>query len=141
LTGFMINDSKWIFLSQDLWSMIQYKSSVCIVRHGSNIFGVRICDHNMIWIHGFAKWIHVFTNLLYNSRILNLKICAFYIKLPSLYTFYIHQTHTSIWANLVNICLQMTQKELRSKWNIVLKKHDFENKRGKFMLHEQMVVK
>ncbi len=98
LTGFMINDSKRIFLSQDLWSMIGYKSSVCIVRHGSNIFGVRICDHNTIWIHGFAKWIHVFTNLLYNSRILNLKICAFYIKLPSLYTFTkLTQVFEQIW--------------------------------------------
>jgi hypothetical protein len=38
---------------------------ICIVRHKSNLFGVRICDHETIRIHGFAKQIHIFTNLLY----------------------------------------------------------------------------
>jgi hypothetical protein len=43
---------------------------ICIVKHESNLFGVRICDHETIQIHGFAKRIHVFMNLLYDSRIL-----------------------------------------------------------------------
>ncbi len=64
LTGFVIKDSKQIFLSQDSWSMIRYKSRICFVRHVLNLFGVRICDHDTIWIH-------VFMNLLYNSRNLN----------------------------------------------------------------------
>ncbi len=42
-----------------------------LVRHGSNLLGLRIRDHNTIQIHGFAKPIHVFTNLLYDSRILS----------------------------------------------------------------------
>ena len=41
-----------------------------IVRHESNLFEVRICGHNTVQIHGFAKRIHVFMNLLYDSRIL-----------------------------------------------------------------------
>ncbi len=60
LTGFVINHSKQIFLIQDSWSTIGYKSRICFIRHGSNLFGVRICDHDNIQIH-------VFTNLLYNS--------------------------------------------------------------------------
>jgi hypothetical protein len=36
----------------------------------TNLFWVRIHDHDTKRIHGFAKWIHVFTNLLYDSRIL-----------------------------------------------------------------------
>ncbi len=43
---------------------------ICIVKHKSNLFGVRICDRKMIRIHGFSKQILVFTNLLYDSRIL-----------------------------------------------------------------------
>jgi hypothetical protein len=38
------------------------------VRHESNLFGFRIRDHDIKRIHGFAKRIHVFTNLLYDSR-------------------------------------------------------------------------
>jgi hypothetical protein len=34
-------------------------------RHKSNLFGVRIRDHDTIRMHGFAKRIHVFTNLLW----------------------------------------------------------------------------
>jgi hypothetical protein len=47
--------------SQDLW-----------LRYETNLFGVRIRDYDTKQIHGFAKRIHVFTNLLYDSRILNL---------------------------------------------------------------------
>jgi hypothetical protein len=47
-----------------------HESRIHIVRHGSNLFGVRIRDHDTIRIHGFAKRIHVFTILLYNSLIL-----------------------------------------------------------------------
>ena len=36
----------------------------------TNLFGVRICAHDTKQIPGFAKGIHVFTNLLFNSRIL-----------------------------------------------------------------------
>jgi hypothetical protein len=36
----------------------------------TNLFGVRIRDYDTKRIHGFAKRIHVFTNLLYESRIL-----------------------------------------------------------------------
>ncbi len=57
----MINHLKQIFLSQDSWSTIGYKSRIRFIRHGSNLFGERICDHDTIGIH-------VFTNLLYNSR-------------------------------------------------------------------------
>ena len=64
LAGFVIHDSEQIFLSQDLWSTIWYKSRIYFVWHGSNLFGVRIRDHDRIRIH-------VFTNLLYNSRNLN----------------------------------------------------------------------
>jgi hypothetical protein len=39
-------------------------------RYETNLFGVRIHDHDTKRIHGFAKRIHVFTNLLYDSRIL-----------------------------------------------------------------------
>jgi hypothetical protein len=47
-----------------------HESRIHIVRHGSNLFGVRICDHDTIRIHGFAKRIHVFNILLYDFRIL-----------------------------------------------------------------------
>ncbi len=40
-------------------------------RNETNLFGVRIRDYDTKQIHGFAKRIHVFTNLLYESRILN----------------------------------------------------------------------
>ena len=40
------------------------------IRHKSNLFGVSIRDYETKWIHGFAKQIHVFTNLLYDYRIL-----------------------------------------------------------------------
>ncbi len=40
------------------------------IRHKSNLFGVRIRSHDTVRIHGFAKRIHVFMNLLYDSRIL-----------------------------------------------------------------------
>ncbi len=43
---------------------------ICFVEPETNLFGVRICDNYTKWIHGFAKRIHVFTNLLYDSRIL-----------------------------------------------------------------------
>ncbi len=71
LAGFVIHDLKWIFSTPELWSTIWYESRVHFVRQGSNLFGVRIHDHYTIRIHGFAKQIHVFTNLLYDSR--NLK--------------------------------------------------------------------
>jgi len=51
------------FFSQDLWSTIQYKSRIHFVRYALNLFGVRICDHDIIQVHGFAKQIHVFLNL------------------------------------------------------------------------------
>jgi hypothetical protein len=50
LAGFVIRDSKQIFLSPDSWSTIRYES---IVRHGSNLFGVRICGHVTVQIHGY----------------------------------------------------------------------------------------
>jgi hypothetical protein len=40
-------------------------------RNKTNLFGVRIRDYDTKRIHGFAKRIHVFTNLLYKSRILS----------------------------------------------------------------------
>ncbi len=46
---------KWL----DSWPTIQNES--------------RIRGHNTVRIHGFAKRIHVFTNLLYDSRILSSK--------------------------------------------------------------------
>ncbi len=54
-----------------MWSTIRYESRIRFVRHKTNLFEVRICSHDTVRIHGFAKRIHVFTNLLYNSRILN----------------------------------------------------------------------
>ncbi len=50
--------------------MIQYESRIRIVGYESKLFGVRICGHDTVRIHGFVKRIHVFTNLLYDSRIL-----------------------------------------------------------------------
>jgi hypothetical protein len=50
----------------NLWSWIRQS------RNETNLFGVRIRDYNTKQIHGFAKRIHVFTNLLYDSRILKL---------------------------------------------------------------------
>ncbi len=44
---------------------------ICFVRHESNLFEVRIHYHDTKRIHGFAKRTHIFTNLLYNSRILS----------------------------------------------------------------------
>ncbi len=38
LTGFFINDSKQIFLSQNSWSMIRSECRICFVRRGSNLF-------------------------------------------------------------------------------------------------------
>ncbi len=52
----------------NLWSRI------CQSRNETNLFGVRIRDYDTKRIHGFAKRIHVFTNLLYDSRILNCNI-------------------------------------------------------------------
>jgi hypothetical protein len=46
------------------------ESRIRIVGYESNLFGVRICGHDTVRIHGFAKWIHVFMNLLYDSCIL-----------------------------------------------------------------------
>ncbi len=63
LTGFMTNDLKRIFWSQDSWSTIRYESRICIVGYESNLFGVRIRGHDTVRIH-------VFTNLLYKSSIL-----------------------------------------------------------------------
>ncbi len=57
-----------------LCSRIRYESRICFVRHRSNLFGVRIGDHDTIQIHGFTKRIHVFTTLLYDSR--NLNVCT-----------------------------------------------------------------
>jgi hypothetical protein len=62
----------WIFKNRtresgfaNLWSRI------CQSRNEANLFGVRIRDYNTKWMHGFAKRIHVFTNLLYDFRILH----------------------------------------------------------------------
>ena len=44
-----------------LWSRIK-----------TNLLEVRIRSHDTVRIHGFAKQIHVFTNLLYESRILSI---------------------------------------------------------------------
>ncbi len=60
-----------IFPYPDSWTTIRYESGIRIVRYESNLFEVRICTHDTVRIHGFAKRIHVFTNLLYDSRILN----------------------------------------------------------------------
>jgi hypothetical protein len=57
---------------QDSWSTIRYESRIRFVRHETNLFEVRIRIHNTVRIHGFAKRIHVLTNLLYDSRILKL---------------------------------------------------------------------
>ncbi len=70
LTGFVIHDSKWIFLSPDSWSMMWYKSGICIIRHKLNLFGVQICDRDTVQVHGFAKQIHEYTIPWYNSYIL-----------------------------------------------------------------------
>ncbi len=50
----------------------RYESRIRSVGYQSNLFGVRICSHDTVRIHGFAKRIHVFTNLLYDSRILRI---------------------------------------------------------------------
>ena len=65
---------------KDSWSMIRNESGfvnhemkrirICQSRNETNLFGVRIRDYDTKRIHGFAKQIHVFTNLLYESRIL-----------------------------------------------------------------------
>ena len=55
--GFVTHDTKRIRIRQS--------------RNETNLFGVRIRDYNTKRIHGFAKRIHVFTNLLYESRILS----------------------------------------------------------------------
>jgi hypothetical protein len=48
-----------------------------VLRYETNLFGVRIRDYDTKRIHGFAKQIHVFTNLLYDSRILkNNPLCS-----------------------------------------------------------------
>ncbi len=72
-SGFVIQDTIRI---QDSWSTIRYESSIRIVGYESNLLGVRIHGHNTLRIHGFAKQIHVFTNLLYDSRILTNKSLA-----------------------------------------------------------------
>jgi hypothetical protein len=51
----------------NLWSRIRRS------RNETNLFGVRICDYDTKRIHGFAKQIHVFMNLLYDSCILTLR--------------------------------------------------------------------
>ena len=57
-----------------------------VIQYKTNLFGVRIRDYDTKRIHGFAKRIHVFTNLLYESRILSFffssnKICLFSLSL------------------------------------------------------------
>ncbi len=48
-----------------MWSTIRYESRIRCVRHKTNLFGVRIRDHETKRIHGFAKQIHVsYTNLI-----------------------------------------------------------------------------
>ena len=39
-------------------------------RYETNLLKSGFVIHDTVWIHGFAKRIHVFTNLLYESRIL-----------------------------------------------------------------------
>jgi hypothetical protein len=53
---------------KDSWFTIRNESG--FVNHETNLFGVRIRDYDTKRIHGFAKRILVFTNLLYDSRIL-----------------------------------------------------------------------
>ncbi len=85
--GFVIHDTKRI--------------RIRFVRHELNLFGVRICDYE-------TKRIHVFTNLLYDSRILSFLhifnatvmlvkkafvvfthfLCYFYAGKDSLFSFY-----------------------------------------------------
>ncbi len=97
LTGFVINDSNPIFLSQDSWSTIRYKSRISFVRHKLKLFGVRICDHKTKQIHGFAKRIHVFTNLLYDSRILNRNILSSLLSLKLKMSLYVSSLCLSSW--------------------------------------------
>jgi len=62
---------KWL----DSWSTIRNESfqvRILDPRYESNLFKSGFVTYESIRIHGFAKRIHVFTNLLYDSRILNI---------------------------------------------------------------------
>ena len=47
-----------------------FKVRICDLRIDTNLFKSGFVTYESIRIHGFAKRIHVFTNLLYESRIL-----------------------------------------------------------------------
>jgi hypothetical protein len=60
---------KWL----DSWSTIRNESfrvRICDPRYESNLFKSVFMTYESIRIHGFAKRIHVFMNILYDSRIL-----------------------------------------------------------------------
>ena len=101
LTGLVINDSKRIFLSQDLWSTIRYKSMIYFLRPVSNLFGVRIRDHDMIPIH-------VFTNLLYHSRNLNYFSFLSYLNFFRHILHVIHVLHIlHVLPSIMKFCLSL----------------------------------
>ncbi len=58
-------DTKRIFPSSDSWTSVRKESGIRIVRYESNLFEVRIRTHDTVRIH-------VFKNLFYDSRILNI---------------------------------------------------------------------
>ncbi len=62
---YQLNPRYESFLTKDLRSTIRYKSRIHIVRHWSNLFGVRIHDHDTIRIH-------IFKIILFDSFNLNI---------------------------------------------------------------------
>ncbi len=108
----MIHNSKWFFLNTDSWTTIQYESRIGFVRHRSNLFGVRICDHDTIQTHGFMKKIHVFTNLLYDSRTLNVDTFS---NLNRCYSFLVY----SSW----NLNITHLKKKSKKGWEDLCSSH------------------
>jgi hypothetical protein len=47
----------------------RYESRIRSVGYQSNLFGVRICSHDTVRIHGFAKRIHVFISITFGGAI------------------------------------------------------------------------
>ena len=70
---------------------------ICQSRNETNLSGVRIHDYDTKQIHGFAKPIHVLTNLFYNSCILIIK--TFWHKLCQFDTHkFEHKIYALIYA-------------------------------------------
>ncbi len=82
-------NTKQIFPSPDSWTTIRYESGIRIIRYKSNLFEVRIHTHDTVRIH-------VFTNLLYDSRILTKNIIA-QIKSKIQISYQILHSPTVVW--------------------------------------------